>query len=101
VPARATRRRTARALAGQVGVAGLEPVAERIDAAVFGDAPVAAATVAIAWEETDELVRAAREGVPPRARLLSRYRLSSARAWLAAAAARVDLARSRQASRVR
>jgi transglutaminase-like putative cysteine protease len=101
VPARATRRRTARALAGQVGVAGLEPVAERIDAAVFGDAPVGDATVAIAWEETDELVRAAREGVPPRARLLSRYRLSSARAWLAAAAARVDLARSRQASRVR
>jgi hypothetical protein len=101
VPVRATRLRTARELAGQVGVVGLVPAAERVDAAVFGDAPVGDTMVAVAWNETDDLVRAAYDGVPPRARLLSRYRLSSVRAWLNAASARVELARSRQASRVR
>ncbi|MGB3911814.1 MAG: transglutaminaseTgpA domain-containing protein [Pseudolysinimonas sp.] len=101
VPVRATRLRTARVLAGQVGVVGLVPAAERVDAAVFGDAPVGDTMVAVAWNETDDLVRAAYDGVPPRARLLSRYRLSSVRAWLNAASARVELARSRQASRVR
>ena len=47
----------------------------------------------------EELVRVARESVSPRARLLSRYRLSSARAWLAAAAARVESARPGRAGR--
>jgi transglutaminase-like putative cysteine protease len=97
IPARATRRRTARILTGQVAVADLEPVAARIDAAVFGDAPVADTIVALAWEQTDALVHAARQSVSPRARLLSRYRLSAVRAWLSVAAARVDSARSRPA----
>jgi len=75
VPVRATRRRTARVLAGQIAVTGLEPAADRADAAVFGDASVAASTVATAWHDTDSLVRAARDSVPVRTRLLSRYRL--------------------------
>jgi transglutaminase-like putative cysteine protease len=94
VPPRATRRRTARALAAQIGVEGLEPAAERVDAAIFGAAPVADSVVATAWDETDELVRVARQSVPPRVRLLSAYRLSSLRTWLGAAAARLDAARA-------
>jgi transglutaminase-like putative cysteine protease len=93
VPVNATRRRTALVLAGQVAVPGLEPAASRADAAVFGDTPVPDTVVVTAWDDTEELVRVARETVSPRARLLSRYRLSAARAWLAAAAARVDAAR--------
>ena len=99
VPVNATRRRTALVLAGQVEVPGLEPAAYRADAAVFGDMTVPDTVVVTAWDETDELVRVARETVSPRARLLSRYRLSSARAWLAAAAARVESARSGRAGR--
>ena len=99
VPVNATRRRTALALAGQVPVAGLEPAAYRADAAVFGDMEVPVTVVVTAWDDTEELVRAARETVSPRARVLSRYRLSSARAWLSQAAARVDAARSRPAGR--
>jgi transglutaminase-like putative cysteine protease len=94
VPARATRRRTARALAAQVGVAGLESAAHRVDAAVFGHVRVADTVVVSVWDDTDQLIRAARESLPPRARLLSRYRLSSVRAWLTAAAARMDAARA-------
>ncbi len=99
VPVNATRRRTALALAGQLAVPGLEPAASRADAAVFGDLTVPDTVVVTAWDETEELVRVARETVSPRARLLSRYRLSSARAWLAAAAARVDAARTGRAGR--
>lgn len=99
VPINATRRRTALALAGQVPVAGLEPAAYRADAAVFGDMEVPVTVVVTAWDDTEELVRAARETVSPRARLLSRYRLSSARAWLARAATRVDAARTGRAGR--
>jgi transglutaminase-like putative cysteine protease len=98
VPVNATRRRTARTLADQVEVPGLEPAAYRADAAVFGDVAVPDTVVATAWEDTEELVRIARESVSPRARLLSRYRLSSARAWLVAAAARVEAARSGRAA---
>jgi transglutaminase-like putative cysteine protease len=93
-PANATRRRAARVLAGQVAVTGLEPAADRADAAVFGDAVVTDTVIATAWNDTDDLVRAARESLPPRARLLSRYRLSSARSWFAAAATRVAAART-------
>ena len=99
VPVNATRRRTALVLAGQVEVPGLEPAAYRADAAVFGDMTVPDTVVVTAWDDTDELVRVARETVSPRARLLSRYRLSSARAWLATAAARVESARSGRAGR--
>lgn len=99
VPVNATRRRTALALAGQLAVPGLEPAASRADAAVFGDMTVPDTVVVTAWDETEELVRVARETVSPRARLMSRYRLSSARAWLAAAAARVDAARTGRAGR--
>jgi transglutaminase-like putative cysteine protease len=99
VPANATRRRTALVLAGQVEVPGLEPAAYRADAAVFGDMTVPDTVVVTAWDDTEELVRVARETVSPRDRLLSRYRLSSARAWLAAASARVDSARSGRAGR--
>ena len=94
VPARATRRRTARALARQVAVPGFEAAAIRADKAVFGDAVVPGAVVVAAWEDVDLLVREARAALTPRARLLSRYRLSSARAWFVAAAARVEAARA-------
>lgn len=94
VPVNATRRRTARALGAQVVVPGLEPAARRADAAVFGDRDVAGSAVLIAWDETEQLVRAAREGVPRRVRLLSRYRLSAARAWFATAAVRLDATRA-------
>lgn len=94
VPERATRRRAAAALAGQVPVPGLEAAAARADAAVFGGAAVPDTAVALAWDDTEELVRVARESVTPRARLLSRYRLSAARAWWAAAKVRVAEARS-------
>jgi transglutaminase-like putative cysteine protease len=93
-PAHATRRRTARALAAQIAVPGLERAADRADAAVFGDAVVTSTFVASAWDDTDELVRAAWDTLPGRARLLSRYRLSSARSWLTAAAGRVAAARA-------
>lgn len=99
VPMNATRQRTARHLTGQLGVADLAPAASRADAAVFGAAAVPDTVVATAWHDTDELARVARASVSARARLLSRYRLSSARAWLAAAAARVDAARSGRAVR--
>jgi transglutaminase-like putative cysteine protease len=99
VPVNATRRRAAAALAGQIAVPGLESAASRADAAVFGDLAVPDAVVVTAWDETDELVRVAHESVSARARLLSRYRISSARAWLAAAAARVDAARTGRAGR--
>jgi transglutaminase-like putative cysteine protease len=101
VPARATRRRTARALAGQVAPDGLRSpdglspldglggAAERVDAAVFGAGAVTEAMVTRAWDATDELVRIARERLPLRARLLSRYRLSWVRARLRAAADRI------------
>jgi len=95
VPALATRRRTASVLAGQVPVAGLEAAAVRADEAVFGDRVVHDALVVAAWDETDELVREAEQHVGSRARLLSRYRLSAARAWLARAAARVEAGRPR------
>jgi transglutaminase-like putative cysteine protease len=101
VPERATRRRTALVLAGQVPVAGLGPAAVRADEAVFGDRPVHDALVATAWDETDALVREAEHHVGSRARLLSRYRWSAARAWLARAAARVDAARPRAGREVR
>jgi transglutaminase-like putative cysteine protease len=94
VPARATRRRTARVLAAQVGVAGLESAADRIDAAVFGHGEVVDTVVDSVWEETGLLIRAAREGVPPRARLRSRFRLKSVQAWLEAAAERGDAVRA-------
>lgn len=94
VPANATRRRAARALAGQLGLDVL-PAAARADAAVFGDDPVTDEQVARAWQDTEELERAARDGMPWQARVLSRYRLSAARAWLAAAALRVAAARKR------
>lgn len=97
VPVNATRRRAARELTAQAGVGGLEPAARRADAAVFGDLAVPGTVVLSAWDDTEELVRQARAAVSPRARLLSRYRLSSARAWLAAAAARVAAARSGRA----
>lgn len=100
-PANATRRRTARTLAAQIGVPGLESAADRADAAVFGAAPVTVTSVALAWEDTDDLVRAAWETVPRGARLLSRYRLSSARSWLAAAAGRVAAAQARREPGVR
>jgi transglutaminase-like putative cysteine protease len=100
-PANATRRRAARMLAGQVAVTGLEPAADRADAAVFGDAIVTDDAIARAWNDTDDLVRAARELLPPRARLLSRYRLSSARAWFAVAATRVAAARAAASGTVR
>jgi transglutaminase-like putative cysteine protease len=90
VPVRATRRRTARVLAGQVAVPGLEPAAERVDAAVFGDAALADSIVVTAWHDTDDLVRAARESLPARARMLSRYRLSSVLGWWRAMADRVQ-----------
>ena len=93
-PANATRRRAARVLASQVPVTGLGPAAERVDAAVFGDTAVTDTVVTNAWNDTDDLVRAARELVSPRSRLLSRYRLSSARTWFASAAARVAVARA-------
>jgi transglutaminase-like putative cysteine protease len=95
VPELATRRRMASVLAGQVPVAGLEAAAVRADEAVFGDRVVHDALVVAAWEETDELVREAEQHVGSRARLLSRYRLSAARAWLARAAARVEAGRPR------
>lgn len=95
VPPNATRRRTALAFAGQVPVDGLEPAAYRADAAVFGDMGVPDTVVVTAWDDTEELVRQARESVSPRARLLSRYRLSAVRSWLASTAARVDAARRR------
>ena len=93
-PANATRRCAARMLASQVAVTGLEPAAERVDAAVFGDTVVTDTVVANAWHATDELVRSARELLSPRTVLLSRYRLSSARSWFAAAATRVAAART-------
>ena len=63
-------------------------------AAVWPDTAVTDTVVANAWNDTDDLVRAARELVSPRSRLLSRYRLSSARTWFASAAARVAVARA-------
>jgi transglutaminase-like putative cysteine protease len=99
VPTNATRRRVARTFAQQVDVRGLEPAAARADAAVFGDVAVADTVVATAWDDTEALVRIARGSVSRRARFLSRYRLSSARAWLAAAAARVEAARTGRVGR--
>jgi transglutaminase-like putative cysteine protease len=99
VPSNATRQRVARAFTRQVDVGGLVPAAARADAAVFGDAAVPDMVVATAWDDTETLVRIARESVSRRARLLSRYRLSSARAWLAAAATRVEAARTGRAAR--
>lgn len=100
VPPIATRRRVARTLAAHLSdhrldAALLEGAAARADAAVFGGAPVSDTVVALAWGEADELSRAAAEAVAPRARLLSRYRYSAARVWLAAASARVEAARRR------
>lgn len=97
-PPHATRRRTARMLEGQLDVAGLESAAARVDAAVFGREAVPDSVVVSVWDETDELIRAARERVSPRARLLSRYRLGAVRSWLRAAAARVDAARAAAAT---
>lgn len=100
VPARATRRRTALALAGQLppeAAAGIAPAADRADSAVFGDAAVTDDVVAAAWDDTATLERAARAGLPWHARLLARYRLSAARSWFLAAAERVAAARPRAA----
>ena len=99
VPVNATRRRTATELARQVEVPGLLPAAARADGAVFGDLAVPDSVVLTAWDDTDELVRRAHDTVSRRARLLSRYRLGSARVWLAAAAARVEAARSGSGAR--
>jgi transglutaminase-like putative cysteine protease len=92
VPPNGTRTRTARLLGGQVPVAAFEPAARRADAATFGDAAVPDQAVELAWRESDDLARSARASVPAASRLLGRYRLSSARAWLAATSARLDAA---------
>lgn len=97
-PPRATRLRTARVLDGQLDVAGLESAAARVDAAVFGREAVPDSVVVSVWNETDDLVRTARERVSPRARLLSRYRLGAVRSWLRAAAVRVEAARAAAAA---
>ena len=90
VPANRTRKGVASDLAVQVGEAGapLPLIARRADELVFGGETIEPERSVAIWTEAMGAVEAARVTVSRGRRLLSRYRVSTARAWLAALVAR-------------
>jgi len=77
LPGRATRRETAQAAAGTL--AGVEALAETVDAIMFGPVTPADATVAAVWGTVEADRRATLSALPFLARLRSRLSLASLR----------------------
>jgi len=96
IPQNTTRKGVAAGLQDQVGKAGtaLPSIATRTDEAVFSGVDVARETTDSVWTEALAAVEAARLAVSRARQVVSRYRISSARAWfgslLAKAAAEAD-----------
>jgi transglutaminase-like putative cysteine protease len=85
IPQNTTRKGVASGLSAQVGEAGvaLPTIAVRADEAVFSGEQVSPEASQVVWTEVLAAVEAARGAVSRLQRILSRYRVSSARAWLA------------------
>ena len=90
IPQNTTRKQVAAGLREQVGDVGapLPSIAARTDEAVFSGVEVAPEVTSAVWTEALAAVEAARGAVTGFRRIISRYRVSSARAWLASLVAR-------------
>ena len=84
IPQNTTRKGVAVGLREQVGEAGapLPTIAARTDEAVFSGVEVAPEITSAVWTEAMAAVEAARGALTGIQRILSRYRVSSARAWI-------------------
>lgn len=90
VPTNATRKYVAADLQGQVGDerAALGTIARDADDVVFSGQEIGPERTEIIWTESMAAVEVARETATAGRRLLARYRVSTARAWLSALVAR-------------
>ena len=84
IPQNTTRKGVAAGLRSQVGEAGasLPSIAQRTDEAVFSGVEVGPEVTSAVWTEAMATVEAARGAVSGIQRILSRYRVSSARSWV-------------------